>query len=162
MLYYDTDSVIFKQAPGQPSIPVGDFLGDMTNELPAGDHIVEFVSGGAKNYGYQTHRGKTCCKVRGFTLNLRGQEVLNYNFLRQLILHELHDPQEGPRTLPVVKPNHFRRDTRTKAIGLVRQVKNYSLVFDKRVIDPTTFSSFPYGYTRVDNDVQSLIDLLDL
>ena len=160
--YYDTDSVIFKQAPGQPSIPTGDFLGDMTNELSHGDHIVEFVSGGAKNYGYKTHRGQTCCKVRGFTLNLRGQEVLNYQSLRNHILQELENPQEESRTLPVVKPHHFKRDTRTKSIGLVRQVKNYSLVFDKRVIDPETYSNYPYGYTRVDSDVNSLLDLLDL
>ena len=162
VLYYDTDSVIFKQAPDQPTIPVGDFLGDMTNELPDGDHIVEFVSGGAKNYGYKTHRGKTCCKVRGFTLNLRGQEVLNYQSLRHHILRELQDPQEGPHTLPVVNPHHFKRDTCSKHIGLVRQVKHYSLVFDKRVIDRDTFSSYPYGYTRVDHDVQTLLDMLEV
>ena len=58
VLYYDTDSVIYRQLPGRVTIPVGDFLGDMTNELEGGDHIVEFVSGGAKNYGYTTKQGK--------------------------------------------------------------------------------------------------------
>ena len=61
VLYYDTDSVIYRQLPGQASIPVGDFLGDMTNELEGEDHIVEFVSGGAKNYGYTTKGGKKEC-----------------------------------------------------------------------------------------------------
>ena len=40
-------------------------LGDMTNELEGGDHIVEFVSGGAKNYGYTTKKGKKECKNKG-------------------------------------------------------------------------------------------------
>ena len=53
VLYYDTDSVVYRWRPGQPSIATGDFLGNMTDELD-GDVITEFVSGGAKNYGYTT------------------------------------------------------------------------------------------------------------
>ena len=30
-LYFDTDSVIYRWKPGQPDIPLGDFLGDMTD-----------------------------------------------------------------------------------------------------------------------------------
>lgn len=70
VLYYDTDSVIYRWKPGRPSIPIGDFLGEMTDELE-GDVITEFISGGAKNYGYKTRGGKTECKVRGFTLNVK-------------------------------------------------------------------------------------------
>ena len=33
VLYYVTDSVVYKWRPGQPSIAIGDFLGDMTDEL---------------------------------------------------------------------------------------------------------------------------------
>ena len=29
------------------------FPGELTNELKKGEHIVEFVSGGPKNYAYQ-------------------------------------------------------------------------------------------------------------
>ena len=43
VLYYDTDSVIYTWKPGQTKIPLGDYLGDMTNELDEGDYIVEFV-----------------------------------------------------------------------------------------------------------------------
>ena len=69
-LYFDTDSVIYRRKPGQPDIPLGDFLGDMTDELEDGSYITELVSGGPKNYGYTTSTGKVCCKVRGFTLNV--------------------------------------------------------------------------------------------
>ena len=46
----------------------------MTNELDADDYIVDFTSAGPKNYGYKTKLGKVCCKVRGFTLNVRGSQ----------------------------------------------------------------------------------------
>ena len=65
----------YKWRPGQPSIAIGDFLGDMSDELD-GDVITDFVSGGAKNYGYQTRAGKVVCKVRGFALNVRGSAIL--------------------------------------------------------------------------------------
>ena len=55
VLYYDTDSVIYKWCDGQTKIETGDYLGDMTDELD-GDHIVEFVSGGPKNYAYKTEK----------------------------------------------------------------------------------------------------------
>ena len=73
--------MIYKWRDGQTKIETGDFLGEMTDELD-GDLIVEFVSGGPKNYAYQTEKGKTECKVRGFTLNVRGKEVLNYDTMK--------------------------------------------------------------------------------
>ena len=62
VLYKNTDSVIYRWSPGQPIIPTGDYLGEMTNKLEE-DVIVEFVSGGAKNLGYRTCNGKVECKV---------------------------------------------------------------------------------------------------
>ena len=34
--------------PGQYDPPFGDYLGELTDELDSGEHIVEFVSGGPK------------------------------------------------------------------------------------------------------------------
>ncbi|CAH3146220.1 unnamed protein product, partial [Porites lobata] len=76
VLYYDTDSVVYKWRPGQPSIATGDFFGDMTDELD-GDVITEF------NYGYHTRGGKVVCKVRGFTLNVRGSAILNLRTMKE-------------------------------------------------------------------------------
>ena len=143
VLYYDTDSVIYKWSPGLPKITTGDYLGDMKNEVE-GDYIEEFVSGGAKNYGYRTAGGKVECKVRGFTLNVRGLEVLNYESMNRTILKELEE-EEG-EMLQVTNPNHFKRNTTTKEIGLVEQTKHYRLVFDKRVVDTRTKQSYPFGF----------------
>ncbi|XP_022798386.1 uncharacterized protein LOC111336541 [Stylophora pistillata] len=43
VLYYDSDSKVYKWKPGETEIALGDYLGDMTNELDEGDHIVEFI-----------------------------------------------------------------------------------------------------------------------
>lgn len=96
VLYYDTDSVIYKWSAGLPKLPTDDFLGDLKDEL-SGDHIEEFISGGPKNYAYRTvEKKKVECKVRGFTLNVRGKEVLNYDTMKKLVLKEL---TEGERSL---------------------------------------------------------------
>lgn len=162
VLYYDTDFVIYRWKPGRPSIPIGDFLGEMTDELE-GDVITEFISGGAKNYGYKTRGGKTECKVRGFTLNVRGKEVLNFETMKRNILSEIDNPLEERRVIWVNNPNHFQRNTTNKTIKLVHQMKQYGLVFDKRVIDPDTKISYPFGYrawSEVDDDnVDMLLDL---
>ena len=85
VLYYDTDSVIYKWSADLPKVPTGDYLGDLKDELD-GDVIKEFVSGGPKNYAYQTVRDKTVCKVRGFTLNVRGKETLNFDSMKRTIM----------------------------------------------------------------------------
>jgi len=56
MYYCDTDSVIFEGA----TIESGDALGEAANELGPDEHIVTFVSVGAKAYAYRTMKS---CKV---------------------------------------------------------------------------------------------------
>ena len=43
VLYYDMDSVIYRCKPDEPTIPLGDYLGDMTDELENQGYITEFV-----------------------------------------------------------------------------------------------------------------------
>ena len=57
VLYYDTDSAIYVHEPGKPDPPLGNYLGDLTDELN-GDYITSFVSGGPKNYAYSTKERK--------------------------------------------------------------------------------------------------------
>ena len=158
MLYYDTDSVVYKWRPDQPSIARGGFLGDMTDELD-GDVITEFVSGGAKNYGYTTRQGKVMCKVRGFSLNVRGAAVLNFQNMKDNILAELENPPDHRRTTNVVAPYYFQRDLKQKRTKVVPRIKQYGLVFEKRVINTDTKSSYPYRYERVGEEVELLLDL---
>ena len=137
VLYFDMDSVIYSHKPGQPDITPGNYLGEMTDELE-GDHIVEFTSAGPKNYGYITNAEKKCCKVRGFTLNVRGSQYLNYEVMRQNLLKEITDPKDERRAVGV--PNlTFLHDPQKKDIYNSSRTKRYGLVFDKRVVDHVTF-----------------------
>ena len=165
VLYFDTDSIIFSHRPGEPTPPTGDHLGEFTSELKPGDHIVEFAAAGPKNYGYRTKDGKVECKVRGFTLNTRGQEQLNFERLKQNVIDEVTDPIDEPRAIPVHNPHKIRRDVNTKQLETVKETKRYKVVFDKRVIDPDTFQSYPYGYTRAtldESDMDNVQRLLDM
>ena len=165
VLYYDTDSVIYHWKSGQPYFPTGNFLGEMTDELD-GDVITKFVSGGAKHYGYVTrviddeHPSKTVCKVRGFTLDVRDMEVLNYASMKKNIVAELENPEEKRRVINISNPTHFQRDVTNKRIKLVNRVKTYGLVFDKRVVDPVTKSSLPYRFTRMSEEDEENVEVL--
>ena len=76
VLYDDTDSVIYSWKEGEPFIPTGIFLEDMTDELE-GDTIMEFGSAGPKSYCYQTASGKAECKHKGTKSSFEINQVLN-------------------------------------------------------------------------------------
>jgi hypothetical protein len=63
----------------------------MTSELKPGFHIEEFVRGGPKNYAYiivdpATGNRETVCKVRGITLHYSTSLLVNFDFLKDMIL----------------------------------------------------------------------------
>ena len=57
----DTDSCTFLDRGG-PKPPLGDYLGDLTNEITpkhgAGSYITQFACGGPKNYAHVVSNGK--------------------------------------------------------------------------------------------------------
>ena len=146
VLYYDTDSVIYWTEETQATPVLGDYLGDFTGELGDDDYIVEFVSGGPKNYGYQTKLGHVECKVRGFRLNSEGKSQLNYNVMRQNVLDEIQKPLLKPRQTQIIKTHQIVRDPKHYLLYTFPEYKQYQLVYDKRVVDPVTFQTYPYGY----------------
>ena len=146
VLYYDTDSIIFLADENQNNPALGNYLGEFTSELGKDDHIVEFVSGGPKNYGYKTKKGKIECKVRGFRLNSEGKTQLNYGVMRQNVLDEIQKPLQKPRETTVNKTYQIVRDPKTYQLYTFHESKLYKLVYDKRVIDPISFQTYPYGY----------------
>lgn len=148
VLYFDTDSVVYKWKPGLPKIESGNYLGEFTSELDKDEHIKEFVAAGAKNYAYITNKGKTCCKIRGFTLNTRGQQILNFNSMKDLVLNEILEPDLETRTLTLHNPYKIQREAATRRIKTITQDKQYKLVFDKRVLDLDEYNSYPYGFQQ--------------
>ncbi len=165
ILYFDTDSLIYKHQGLDPSLPLGDYLGDFTSELEDDDHIVEFAAAGPKNYAYKTKNGKIVCKVRGFSLNVRGAHQLNFDTLRANVIAEVTTPLDKPRDIAVFNPHKITRDNKTKTLNTVTEIKRYKVVFDKRVVDKETFCSYPYGYfdgVLEEKDKQNIDTLLHL
>ena len=143
VLYYDTDSVIYVHEPGKFEPSLGDYLGDLTDELDAGDYITTFVSGGPKNYAYVTNNGKTETKIRGITLNYATTRKLNPSVMRGLV--HLHVNCHTEAKVPVVIPHKITRDKNEKNIVTKRMKKDYRVVYNKRVITQD-YGTLPYGY----------------
>ena len=134
--YVNTWLKIKQESDGWPS---------WTNALDDEDYITEFVSVGAKNYGYVTKKSKTVYRVRGFSLDVCGSLQLNYEVIKNNILEEILHPLNERRETSNVNPTHFMRDPLQKRIRTDTQIKKYGLVFDKRVLQPGTFKLYPYG-----------------
>ena len=141
-LYYDTDSVIYVHEPGKPEPPLGNYLGDLTDELD-GDYITTFVSGGPKNYAYITSKGKRITKIRGITLNHATTGKLNPGVMRGLVHLHVNCHMEAKVTVDI--PFKITRDKKEKKIVTKRMKKDYRIVYNKRVITEN-YGTVPYGY----------------
>ena len=107
VLYFDTDSIIYKSSSGEDLSPTGVYLGDLTDELD-GHHIVEFVSAGPKNYGYKLENGKCFCKIKGFTLNHSISQKLNFEKMKEEV--QLWYNEGGSANTVVSYEKRIRRD----------------------------------------------------
>eukprot|EP00005_Dracoamoeba_jomungandri_P012641 CAMPEP_0174263248 /NCGR_PEP_ID=MMETSP0439-20130205/17846_1 /TAXON_ID=0 /ORGANISM="Stereomyxa ramosa, Strain Chinc5" /LENGTH=115 /DNA_ID=CAMNT_0015348499 /DNA_START=82 /DNA_END=425 /DNA_ORIENTATION=+ len=90
VLYFDTDSVIFKvntQKNEQPSdfVEISNKLGEWTNELKPGDYITHFLSTGPKSYAYITKAGKRVVKMKGICMNKKNLEKATFENLKVLL-----------------------------------------------------------------------------
>ncbi|XP_078684907.1 uncharacterized protein LOC144918222 [Branchiostoma floridae x Branchiostoma belcheri] len=139
VLYYDTDSIIYK-CNGENQLPLGDYLGEFTNEVDDhGGYITEFCSGGPKNYSYVAADGSTVTKVRGFTLNFKNQKLINFPVMKGMVA------DNSPETVDIINDHKIVRNKKSKTVLSKREVKQYRLVYDKRVIQDD-FNTLPYGY----------------
>ena len=143
ILYYDTDSVIYVHEPGKPDPPLGDYLGDLTDELDPGDYITTFISGGPKNYAYITNNGKSETKIRGITLNCAATKKINLDVMRHLVDSHVNCHTEEKVTVDM--PFKITRDKNEKKIVTKRMKKDYRIVYNKRVITEN-YGTLPYGY----------------
>ena len=139
VLYFDTDSIIYISRPGGYSPSLGPYLGDLTNELQPDEFIVEFVSGGPKNYAYHTNKGLEVCKVRGFTLNYKNSKLVNFQAIKDLVTGQSHKP------IVITNPSKICRDKLKRKLYNRVEDKKYNLVYTKRRI-VNNYDTEPYGY----------------
>ena len=147
VLYYDTDSVIYVHKPGNPDPPLGNYLGDLTNELDDDDYITSFVSGGPKNYAYRTKKGKVDTKIRGITLDYSASGKLNHDVIRELVrLHcNSSETSEEDEKVTIDMAYKIIRNKKEKSIVTKRMKKDYRVVYNKRVVKEN-YETLPYGY----------------
>ena len=140
VLYFDTDSIIYVSKDGEYDPPLGDYLGEFTDELKkkGASHIVEFISAGRKNYAYKLDNGKTSCTVKGFTLNHLSSLSINFESIKNLVLNERNKKIQVDQ-LKFTR-NKIDWDIKTDIIS-----KMYGFVYDKRVL-LNDLSTLPYGY----------------
>jgi hypothetical protein len=80
------DLVIFVNNNGThvKNFPVGNYLGELTNEISREQkHIVEYDSGGTKNYAFRTVDGSEVCKVlysELFSISIRISPQIRFHY----------------------------------------------------------------------------------
>ena len=124
MPYTPIDSVVYSSRPGEWKLELGDYLGDLTDEV-TDNRIIEFVTGGPKNYACKIARpdkdgNTTICKVRGITLNYKNSLTINFDTIKDMVINNRDD----------VKTTRSRETTRdylpyikTKTTGASKQKK---------------------------------------
>ena len=153
VLYHDTDSIIFTESDKDTyTPPTGDYLGQLTNELcckevdcegcEEGHWITEFVSCGPKNYSFKLNTGQIICKVRGFSLNYRNSQIVNFQSMKDTLFSWKKKENVELVTVTTEIARHKYADPHL----YTRDVeKRYSVVYNKRrVLD--NFATVPYGY----------------
>ena len=80
--------------------------------------------------------------------------------MKRNVLDEVTSPEKKPRETAVWNPHKITRNVNTKQLETETEIKRYKLVFDKRVVDATSFFSYPYGYAERDLEEEDMDRLL--
>ena len=130
VLYYDTDSVIFVCKHNEPESCLGNYLGELTDELGS-DLVTVFALGRPKNYCYCTNTGKVETKVRGITPDCTVRKKMNFDVIRALAYIRTECQVTGHISVDI--PFSITRKTRSKEVETKRMKKDYRIVDDKLV-----------------------------
>ena len=165
-LYHDTDSVAYISRPGEPDLPLGTHLGDLTDQVEedygAGSFITELVAGGPKNYGYKVAVGgdlqkvKFCVKVRGICINTSCDQLVTFENLKTMVLGDVEK-----MNVPI--PHKIERLPKWKIVTRAGS-KNWQAANNKRRrVD--TARTVPHGYNAfedADEEDQDLLEVMNL
>nr|CAD2161064.1 unnamed protein product [Meloidogyne enterolobii] len=155
LLYTDTDSLIFAHPANNNPLELGPHLGDLTDEYP-NHEILEYCSGGAKQYGLKLKRkfgegneAEYVLKVRGMTLNF---DVINNQGLRyQTFKDSVFDYVKTGHLNPIhiMYPNFLRPSIRTSSVVSQPFHKIYKPYIGKGIIRPSNFSVLNFGHVSI-------------
>ena len=131
-----TEHCIMIQTRSSISTQTGPFLGELKSELNLDEFILQFCSGGRKNYTYVTNKSIQECKVKWFTLNFTNAQKINLQSMKEMLLSS--DPLA--KSITSTNPTKIPRDKNRK------EKKKYKIAYTKRCVYWSTFQTYPYGY----------------
>jgi hypothetical protein len=151
LLYCDTDSVMYVQKRSEPDLlHIGNYLGELTDEIEPGWEICTFIGLGPKNYCYKEkeiakeNSFRTTCKIRGITLNYRARQRINFDHFYNMVKNETEK-------VILTNPNAIRRKLGYTIIS-VAECKTHQNTLNKRKRknpeDDDDYDTLPYGYTK--------------
>ena len=116
-------------------------MGDFTNELEPNTYIIEWVSGGAKNYAYKLNNGKTDCTVKGYAINSLTNLILNFDSIKECV--------ENTSKELIVPQLKFLKDNSNWQIKtcIVNKIYNCT-TYDKRLLFENG-ETLPYGFNTI-------------
>ena len=144
--------ILARALPADWRPQIGPHLGDLTDEFP--DHtILEYVSGGAKQYGLKLHRKgapegvfEYILKIRGITLNdsVLNDQGLRYETFKASVLE--YARTGIPPCITVYYPNFLRASVSKSQIVSQPLSKIYKPYTSKGIINPNTYQVLNFGF----------------
>jgi hypothetical protein len=131
---------VYTSRPGEWKPDLGDYLGDLTDEVPD-NRIIEFITGGPKNYAYKIARpdkdgNTTKCKVRGISLNYKNSLTINFDTIKDMVINNRDDVKTVRDDYKILRPQETTyRTSRQRLQDSLRQ----------RVV-MQDYSTRPYGF----------------
>lgn len=103
IIYCDTDSALYHREAHEPTLPRGEYLGQLASENK-GKRCLKFAALGRKSYIKVMDDGETQLKAKGITLNPTNKLRLSYDVIKGML--------DGTDWFSVetVNPCAFRRD----------------------------------------------------
>ncbi|XP_049416207.1 uncharacterized protein LOC125878833 [Epinephelus fuscoguttatus] len=149
VLYLDTDSLIYVAKEGERGLKLGNYLGDLTDELGGGT-IQEFVAVGPKSYAYLTRKNKRAVlRVKGITQTHECCEKINFDSVKELVEGYLQNHRTGEREeeegFIETLQHGIKRDKNGFLLKNSSFLKRFRVVFDKRRLLSTS-ETLPFGY----------------
>jgi len=129
-------------------------LGDLTDEYPD-DEIVEYCSGGAKQYGLKLKKKNSTdnqynhvLKVRGMTLShdVIENQHLCYETFKERVIKYVKECDLDP--IPILYPNFIRPSIPQGSVISVPMQKIYKPYVGKGIVRPNNFNVLDFGYIK--------------
>lgn len=145
-LYHDTDSIIFTCKESEECPKLGDYLGDLTDELSEygeNSYISEAVFTSEKSYAFNVKTpGKPDsveCKVKGLNQSYENSKKVNFESMKNLVLENRDD---------IVKlENRVILRTGSSTVYSTQQEYTFKVNATKRIkIGIDNIDTLPYGF----------------